>query len=459
MSEQSTTENDDTGGLKNSTRDLRVSLSNEWHARPQLSLPAPLRCSHLVCLRGNASLQDSRDSFAELCRAQGQATPGDESRHHSVQAGTCLVKWEGHTEADSYTILASGNGEPPFSTPALQFLDSTQRERMLETQFVGVHVEALDGKGADAEEQLKRVRALLGTSIVYGGRIADGGDNSGINGADSGNRNDHAELWSAFRLDDQGFVRLVIIDHGLSESRLARYLQRVLELESYRMLAMLALPKAREIMNTLSTLEPELDLVMTQLDKSDAEPAQEALLKTLTRMAARVEHIVDANTYRFAASRAYLGIVERRIAELNESKLGSAPLYTDFLLKSLSPAMRTCDAAENRTHDLAQRVSRATQLLNSMVDMVQKKQNQAILESMAERANLQLRLQQSVEGFSIFAISYYAVGLLSYLLKSGKSLGLGTDPDVLTGLSAPIILGVVWFSVRSVRRHLKGGGS
>ena len=420
-------------------RPLRIALNNEWHARPLLGLPAPMRCSHLVCLRGDRRVSDSRAEFGELCRAHGQSAPGEGSRHHSVKIGASLMKWEGHTEADSYTLLVSGNGEPPFSTPALDFLDAEHRARLRDRLFVGVQVEVLSGNGQAESAQFNRVRALLGSDAIYGGHIADR----------------KGELWSSFHLDADGFMRLILVDHDLGKARLSRYLQRALELESYRMLAMLALPRAREVMALMGTFEPELDAVVSQLERSAEEPAQEQQLKKLTSLAARVEHIVADNAYRFAAARAYTGIVERRLAELAETKAGSAPSYSAFLLKSLQPAMRTCDAAEQRTQEFAQRVARATQLLGSMVDMEQKKQNQAILESMAERANLQLRLQQSVEGFSIFAISYYAVGMLSYLLKSAKSLGLNANPDLLTGLSAPLILALVWFSVQQVKRRLR----
>ena len=419
--------------------DLRVALSNEWHARPMLSLPSPLRCTHLVCLRGEGSLRERRDRFARFCAEQGQSAPGDNSRHHSVRVGTCLMKWEGHTEADSYTLLISGNGEPPFSASALEFLDASMRSEILAGLFLGVHVEVIACGDTGPEDRLQRVRSLLGSTDIYGGTLSGG----------------KGELWSSFRLDAEGFLRVVIMDCGLGEARLSRNLQRILETETYRMLAMLALPEAREVMGVLGELEPELDEVMAQLAHRDADPAQERLLERITRIAARVEHIAAAHAYRFAAARAYHGIVDRRLTELDEHSKEAAPRYTTFLLKTLLPAMRTCDAAERRTQELAQRITRATQLLDSMVDMDQKKQNQAILESMAERANLQLRLQQSVEGFSIFAITYYAVGLLSYLFKSGKELGLGLDADLLTGLSAPAVLAVVWLSVRSVKRRLK----
>jgi uncharacterized membrane-anchored protein len=418
---------------------LRVALNNEWHARPLMMMQAPLRCTHLVCLRGATKLTQRRAAFAAFCRDQGQSEPNAQSRHHSIQVGNCLVKWEGHTEADAYTMLVPGNGEPPFSTSAADFLESGMRATLEESRFVGVHVEVLPDDGQALEERLTRVRSLLGASQVYGGSFSDG----------------LGELWSSFRLDADGYLRLIVTDFGLGEARLSRYLQRILEIESYRLLAMLGLPVAREVMATLGELELELDNVMAELSHHDADPAQERQLERITRIAARVEHVAAEHAYRFAAARAYSGIVDRRLAELAEIRNGVTSRYSTFLTKTLQPAMRTCEAVERRTQELAQRVTRATQLLDSMVDMDQKKQNKAILESMAERASLQLRLQQSVEGFSIFAITYYAVGLLGYLLKSGQDLGLPLDPSLLTGISAPLVLTFVWLSVRSVKKRLK----
>ena len=427
-----------THSASESNASKRVALSNEWHARPLLALPSPLRCSHVVCLRGQSTLNDRREQFAAFCQTHGQSGPDKHSRHHSVQVGSCLLKWEGHTEADSYTLLVAGNAEPPFATTALDFLDEGMRTQLISELFLGVHIEVIACHDSAEETRLQRIRSLLGTSEVYGGTLSDA----------------KGEFWSSFRLDAQGFLRLVIMDCSLSNARLARQLQRILEVETYRMLAMLGLPAAREVMGILGELEPALDDVMKQIAHRDADPALERLLERITRIAAKVEHVEASQAYRFAASRAYNGIVERRLAELSEEQKGSAPRYTTFLQKTLMPAMRTCEAVERRTQELAQRVTRATQLLDSMVDMDQKKQNQAILESLADRANLQLRLQQSVEGFSIFAITYYAVGLLAYLFKSGKTLGLAINPDLLTGIIAPVILVIVWLSVRNIKNRL-----
>jgi uncharacterized membrane-anchored protein len=423
-------------------RQQRIALSNEWHARPSLSLPSPFRCTHLVALRSETSLEESRRSFAAFCADHGQGQPAADSRHHSVQIGSCLIKWEGHTEATSHTIMVPGNGQPPFAESALDFLDAGKREELMDDMFVGVKIEVLVAGAGDRDVTVEYARSLLGARQIYGGTMSENG----------------AEVWSAFRHDAEGFVRIVVIDRGISEGRLSRLLQRLLEMETYRMLAMMALPRAREVMAELGELEPQLDEVMGQLARRRDESAHEELLRRITAISAQAEHIAAANAYRFAAARAYAGIVERRINECDEQRLGSYQRYSNFLMKTLQPAMRTCDAAERRTHEVAERVARAAGLLGSMVDMVQKKQNQAILETMAERATLQLRLQQAVEGFSIFAISYYAVGLIAYGLKSAKALGSPVDPEVATGFAAPAVFALVWFSVRTVRRRLHREG-
>ncbi len=421
-------------------RQQRIALSNEWHARPSLSLPSPFRCTHLVALRSESSLEESRRSFAAFCADHGQGQPAADSRHHSVQIGSCLIKWEGHTEATSHTIMVPGNGQPPFAESALDFLDAGKSDELMDDMFVGVKIEVLVAGAGDRDVTVEYARSLLGARQIYGGTMSENG----------------AEVWSAFRHDAEGFVRIVVIDRGISEGRLSRLLQRLLEMETYRMLAMMALPRARDVMGELGELEPQLDEVMGQLARRRDDSAHEELLRRITAISAQAEHIAAANAYRFAAARAYAGIVERRINECDEQRLGSYQRYSNFLMKTLQPAMRTCDAAERRTHEVAERVARAAGLLGSMVDMVQKKQNQAILETMAERATLQLRLQQAVEGFSIFAISYYAVGLIAYGLKSAKALGAPVDPEVATGFAAPAVFAVVWFSVRAVRRRLHG---
>lgn len=432
----------DTGSFHSKALQERILISNEWHARPGLRQAPPMRCSHLVALRDESStIDEARERFAEFCRKHGAGEPPPGTRQHSVSIGNCQLKWEGHTEAVSHTVMVPGNGRPPYSETALDMLDREKREELLANMFIGVSIEVLPPAAEDDPHGHELARSLLGADSVRGGLMST----------------EQAAVWSSFRLDADGFVRILVVDLGITEGRLSRLLQRILEIESYRILAMMALPRAREAMASLGRLEPELNSVMARLEKDRSEEYQERALRKITGIAASVEQIVTTHAYRFAAARAYSAIVERRAVEIDEHKIGGYQSYTNFLLRSLQPAMRTCDATERRATELAERVARAANLLNTMVDMVQKKQNQELLHSMAERARLQLRLQQAVEGFSIFAISYYAVGLLGYGFKAMKAAGLPINDAILTGVSAPLIFALVWVLVRSVRRRLSPG--
>jgi len=416
----------------------RLRLINEWHARPNISLPHPLRCSHVAVLRKDQSEADAWHDINRFCQQQDQSGPAPGSRYHVVELGSCLLKWESHTEATSHTLLVQGNATPPFSETALDFLDQNKRAELQDDMIVGVHIEVLPSPGTDDPTGYDLARSLLGSRNLFGGVMSD----------------NTANVWSSFRLDAAGFVRLVIIDRGISERRLARLLQRLLDMEMYRILAMKALPSARAVMSKLDKLEPKLQAVMAELASSSDLGSREHALARITDLAAEVEQTASANSSLFASARAYSSIVERRAEEVREEIVSGNQRYTNFLMRALAPAMRTCDAAERRLGELAQRVARSANLLSTMVDIEQSRQNQRVMSSMADNAKRQLRLQQAVEGFSIFAISYYAVGLIKYSLDAAASAGMPVDSKLLTGLAAPAVFALVFLSIRFVRRRM-----
>ena len=412
---------------------VRAKLNSEWHARPVAIMEAPYRCSHQVFHR-DMPVSTVRNNFVDLCATYGQMTPNSDSRYHLAQIGSALVKWEGHTEADSVTCLVPGNGSPPFSEIASQLAPAELQTIFGGSLICGVKVEVLK-QPVDAIDR-DTIRSLLGADNLYGGPVADG----------------KASLWSSFSLDAEGYTRIVLIDHELPTSATGRLLQRILESESYRMQAMTALPLARQTMSTLSTLEARLGPLMAALAKADKDIDHEALLTQLSIMAARIEHLAATSSYRFAAARAYSRIVEQRLRELREERVITQPRYSVFLLRSLQPAMRTCEAAERRIDELAQRIARAITLLNSMVTMTQTRQSHQMMEEMSRNAAIQVRLQQAVEGFSIFVISYYALGLFNYMLEAAQASGLSLEPRLITGVAAPGVLLSVWLISRWVRK-------
>ena len=100
------------------------------------------------------------------------------------------------------------------------------------------------------------------------------------------------------------------------------------------------------------------------------------------------------------------------------------------------------------------RVSRASALLGTRVEIVRERQNQELLGAMNERAALQLRLQETVEGLSVAAIAYYATGLFGYVFKSAEKAGLPIKYELVTGLAVVPIVLAVWFFMHRVRKHL-----
>jgi uncharacterized membrane-anchored protein len=73
---------------------------------------------------------------------------------------------------------------------------------------------------------------------------------------------------------------------------------------------------------------------------------------------------------------------------------------------------------------------------------------------MNKRAAAQLRLQATVEGLSVAAITYYIVGLIKILSEGLVESGWPIDSGVITAISIPLVGGLVFAAVRKVRRSV-----
>lgn len=170
-------------------------------------------------------------------------------------------------------------------------------------------------------------------------------------------------------------------------------------------------------------------------------------------MAANSEAEAASSSYRFGASRAYDGIVQQRLAAVRETPLENHPTIASFLLRRMAPAMRTCEMLTERQASLTRRLAQTANLLRTRVDVDIEQQNRDLLRSMNERTRLQLRMQHTVEGLSIAAISYYVIGLATYVFKGAKDAGLPLAPEIATALAVPVALICVGLTVRRIRKH------
>ncbi len=411
----------------------RYALADEVHARPPENVEVPARASYVAVLVDDDDRPRERAHLESLCRRFAQPLPPAGATHHRSSFGPLHLKWERHGEFSGYLIVAPGAGSAPFAEPAASLLLADWMAGVPGRTIAAMHVEFV--AGANVDDAAAPMAGHFGAQAVVGSRITEGA----------------ADVFTDFRIHDDGFSRCLVLDHGLTAGQAGRTLQRVVEIEAYRTLALLALPIARRQAPRMLEIERALALLTDGLAQGQGD--DEALLHELTRLAAEVESGLAASQFRFGACRAYHALVTRRIAELRESRLSGLQMIEEFMARRFTPAVATCANAEARLHGLSERISRASALLSTRVDIARERQNQSLLASMDRRAKLQLRLQQTVEGLSVAAIVYYSAGLVGYLAKGVKASGVSFEPELVVSLAVPVLALLATLTVRRARRH------
>ena len=261
------------------------------------------------------------------------------------------------------------------------------------------------------------------------------------------------EVYTDFAIHADGFSRMILFAGNLSPRRLGRLVQRLLEIETYRMAALLGLPAAREAANVLASAEREL-AELAQFIRSATREDEPQLLDRLTKLAGQVESQHAATHSRFSASSAYFELVDKRIDDIDETRLGNMQTIRDFMDRRLTPARSTCEWATRRQDALSQRVSRISNLLRTRVEIEQQQSSQALLATMNQRQGVQLKLQSTVEGLSVAAITYYIVGLISYLAKGAQGLGWPLSPETTAACAIPFVAVGIWWSLRRLHHRV-----
>jgi len=343
------------------------------------------------------------------------------------------LRWERHTEFTRYTVTVGGAFDDPFAVTALDAVPGDWVSAIKGEVMVASHGAMLEA--ADSAPGYEEIAALyFDGNVLVGSRVGEGA----------------ATALTDFRVRADGFSRFLIMDRHLTPRQAGRLVQRILEIDTYRMMALLALPVARELTPLLASYEQELSQVTTVLESAN-EADEASLLDRLTRLEAHIESGEAESHYRFSAATAYYELVKRRIAEFREIRIPALQTFGDFTERRLAPAMNTCRAVSARQESLSQRVARANQLLATRVDITRERQNQALLESMNRRAKAQFKLQQTVEGLSIAAITYYVVGLIGYVAKGIKAMGVNVDYEIVQAVSIPVVIILIAFGIHHVR--------
>jgi uncharacterized membrane-anchored protein len=413
---------------------LRGTLNAEAHARPPEPLRAPLRMTYLALFGDAAQRAGEQAHIATLAATHGARAPADGANHYSAEFGAFRLVWERHTEFSRYLFVVDDDGAEPFAQPAIAAVPTSWLQGLVGQTLVATHVALLHAD--ESPPDLESIAAncfegntLLGATIAHGSAVA----------------------LTDFRIHADGFGRLLVLNRAMPSRQAGRMVQRLLEIDTYRILALLAFPIAREMNPVLASREQELAEITAQM-AGTGEVDEVVLLDRLTRLEAGIESREASSNFRFTAAAAYYDLVRARIVELREQRLPGLQNFQEFTDRRLAPAMNTCRSVSSRLESLSERTARVTNLLATRVGVSRERQNQELLASMNKRAAAQLRLQQTVEGLSIAAITYYIVGLVGYAAKGLEAAGAPIDPGVATAVSIPFVLALAAWGIRRIRK-------
>ena len=411
----------------------RVMLNDEVHARPPEPLTAPARLSYIAMWCDAEAREASFRAVVELVETTGVTPPDPGQNHFSADLFAFRLKWERHSEFVRYTFIKAG---PVGRETAIESVPKDWVKALPGQVMVAAHLALLAG---DTEEDPLTLGArMFPRDVLVGSLIADG----------------KGAAFTDFRIYPDGFSRFVVQDRGLTTWQAGRVAQRLLEIDTYRMMALLALPVAQALAPAIARCEQELARITAAMVKAgDAD--EPVLLDRLTRLAAEIDSRQADNLYRFSAANAYDEIVGRRIAELREQRISGLQTLREFTERRMAPAMNTCRSVASRQEELSRRVARATQLLSTRVGVTREGQSQSLLQAMNRRVALQLRLQSTVEGLSIAAVTYYVVSLIGHFAEGLHEYGLPVQPTVAMAASIPVVAVLMFLALRRMRRHVR----
>ncbi|MEX0305983.1 MAG: DUF3422 family protein [Ruegeria sp.] len=417
---------------------LRYALANELHARPFPVATMPCTVVFLAIKKPEAAAaRDRREDLGHLINLldrHGAQHPQPDATHYAGQIGRHWLKWEQHTEFVTYTAIAQNVSERAFNPADFEVFPPDWLMASPGQRVTSAMVRVIE-REEDETVRSKLMDWFEPESLAVACVL-----------------DDTAVCASDFRIDPAGHMRFALfVSEGTGERRTGRIVQRLCEIETYKAMSMLGFARVKQLMPRIGELDGRLTRLMGQMTDNSAQPDE--LLQNLLSTSIELETLSAQCSFRFGATGAYETIVNQRIEVLREARFLGGQNFADFMMRRYDPAIRTVKSTERRLQALSDRAIRAGELLRTRVDVERSAQNQALLESMDRRADLALRLQHTVEGLSVVAISYYAVSLVSYLLypltKAGISKGMLT-----AAVTVPVVLGV-WFAIRQIRKRLE----
>jgi uncharacterized membrane-anchored protein len=415
---------------------LRDALYDELHARPFQFVATPQLISHLAFKATPAEQGRALDLLGELCRRYSVNQPGPETVSYQQEFGEFTVRWDKHMEFYTLTVMRSAAPEAdPFRHPVITLLPGDWLASLPGEAVAAFHL-AVDGGELPLDDD-----AL--TRYFEGQRLVTSEPKGG-----------KAFFCTAFKLHSDGYGRFLIQNRGISDYQMGRLVQRVMEMETYRLFAQLSIPTAKRLAPELHRMDCELADLLARVPTIDTGEEERTLMQQLSILSTRLEIYRTETNYRFSATRAYHDLVLTRLKNIREVEVEGHMTAAEFMTRRLTPGLRTCESVQNWMEDLSRRIERAGDMLRTRVNLTLQEQNKGLLSAMNRRSRLQFRLQETVEGLSVAAISYYTVGLLGYLLGGLPLEAWHLHKNAVLALLVPLVLGTVWGVTQRIKHRI-----
>lgn len=421
----------------------RETLTQELHARPFEALATPCEVFLFAKITTEQATEQEFAHLATFCQRNQLQAPPKNIRHYTVTHSQYRLRWERHGEFTTCALFMTPQQEHPFTTSpvkeVLEWFSSTEGQLLVATQL-----SVQSSKFESSEEVLS---TLFEKESLVSALLSE----------------DEAHVWTDLRIHKSGFNRILLINNSMSAIKLGRNVQYLLDIATYRNMALLALPVAQEISHKIADIDDQLSALLGRISDTDilrltvaeAINVDSELHERLSELAMAIQLLNTQSSFRLNGSKAYYAIIKSRIMELDEHSVAGYQTIGEFIRRRLDPAMRTCDSIEKRLDDIAKRTARVVDLLRTRLDLTIEKQNHQLLGSMNDRARMQMNLQETIEGVSIAAITYYIVGLISYTTKSLAKLGLDIQPELVAGFTVIPVALTVWYGVKQVKKRIR----
>ena len=206
-----------------------------------------------------------------------------------------------------------------------------------------------------------------------------------------------------FHLYD-GFSHFLLLDRA-SPAPPGRIAQRLAEIETYRVAALASRWPRRHRPPGLARRGQSSPTSWTAWAGRGSAEDDRAVLARLSRLAAEVERSVVSHHLPLRCRRGHYRLVRQRIDDLREQRSPGFPPIGEFMDRRPRPRDRHLKPRSRRQDDL--RPHQATRSRCAPAWISRSNANQ-VAAQMNRRAKIQPHLQETVEGLSVVAITYYA---------------------------------------------------